>query len=111
MSQDLGKFIHYSRQEEANFQNAYWLSCFHVLKDTSVELISSLARAGVETRPFFPPLHIQPAFSKYKAISTSKDWNSVTISSNGICLPSGTKLSNDGQEKVCLAIHDFFTKG
>lgn len=110
ISQGLGEFIHYSRQEEADSQNAYWLSCFQVSKNVSVELISSLARVGIETRPFFPPLHIQPAFSKYKGISASKEWNSTTISSKGICLPSGTKLSNDGHVKVCRAIHDFFTK-
>ena len=55
------------------------------------EICDKLFRKGIETRPFFWPIHKQPIFKKFgKEILK----NSEYLSKNGFYLPSGTALKN-----------------
>jgi perosamine synthetase len=107
----LNEMINYRRTEDKKTFNSHWLSCFHVDADIYQDLVKFLNHNLIETRPIFFPLHMQPAFNKYKSINHGKSWNSKIINEGGICLPSGTTLTDFKQEKICQLIHEFFSKG
>ena len=54
---------------------------------------NELLALGIETRPFFYPLHSMPPYRQFKrsdSLSTS-----ISISKNGLSLPSSTSLSEN----------------
>jgi perosamine synthetase len=59
-------------------------------------LMLALKREGIETRPFFYPLHLMPPYR-----SNDRDYPvSEAVSSEGISLPSSNKLSLSETERV-----------
>ncbi len=82
-----------------------WLSCF--LIDQTVfwcsrdELISHLDTAGVESRPVWKPLHLQPL---YKDAECWGGRVAEDLFQRGICLPSSSSLTDAEQEYVIQAI-------
>lgn len=75
--------------------NNYWLSCFTVDSDVSGvskdTILSALNDADIEARPVWKPLHLQPIFENCKVYGRSC---SKQIFEQGICLPSGSSLSD-----------------
>ena len=61
------------------------------------KVLQHLSDINIEARPLWKPMHLQPAFNKYpyfgKAVAEE-------LSENGICLPSGTQLTNDEQDFI-----------
>jgi perosamine synthetase len=90
---------------------APWL--FSVLIDEKAygmsrdELISTLAGKGIETRPFFIPLHTLPPFRE----ESEKRGESLPITEAlgkaGINLPTYTQMSDGDVEEVATAIRSF----
>jgi len=66
-------------------------------------LIQKLKNQGIETRPFFYPLHIQPPFEVKRDFPVS-----TKLSQQGISLPSSINLSGKLLKKICDAIKDIF---
>jgi perosamine synthetase len=64
------------------------------------ELMARLASAGVETRPFFPPIHRLPP---YKGFRGAREHLSVTdrIAAQGLNLPTYVGLSLDEVDRIC----------
>jgi len=104
----IDKYIRYNRFESLIQVNSHWLSIFHVDKSMYADLVKFLNNNFIETRPAFFPLHIQPAFAKYRNHKLGDTWNSIKIHQGGICLPSSTNLSFATQEKIGFLIRDFF---
>jgi len=75
-------------------KNIYWVYGLVLNKSNKFnrdEICDKLFRKGIETRPFFWPIHKQPIFKKFgKEILK----NSEYLSKNGFYLPSGTALKN-----------------
>ncbi len=68
------------------------------------ELAKKLKLKGVDSRPFFYPMHQLPA---YKQEHSDNDFPvAVELSRKGINLPSSVKLSEDDIRYVCGAIKD-----
>lgn len=69
------------------------------------ELINLLGEKNIESRPVWKPLHLQPLFkggkyySHYEDISVSED-----LFTNGICLPSGSNLTEEEQNNIIETI-------
>ncbi len=83
-------------------KNSYWM--FGILvehKGASRRdwLASELLKRGVETRPFFIPMHEQPCLSKYRNAQSSLP-NSERISRCGIYLPTGLRMSSSDIQRV-----------
>jgi len=80
-----------------------WMTSF-ILSDDSLisrdELISSLKKDGIDSRPVFPAISQYPIW-KYEA---NVQPNAKKIGATGINLPSGVLLSQAAIEKVCLSI-------
>ncbi len=66
------------------------------------ELMAKLKERGIDSRPFFYPMHQLPMYSEGYS---DKDFPvAVELSRRGINLPSSVKLSEDDIRRVCAAI-------
>ena len=98
---DLGQI---SFQSEApGAQSICWMTSF-TLNDGSLisrdELISSLKKDGIDSRPVFPAISQYPIWQYEAEIQK----NAEKIGATGINLPSGVLLSQSAIEKVCTSI-------
>jgi dTDP-4-amino-4,6-dideoxygalactose transaminase len=60
-----------------------------------------LAVEGIETRPVFKPLHLQPVFRDAPRVGGAV---AEALFARGICLPSGSGMTQDDQGRVIRAI-------
>jgi pyridoxal phosphate-dependent aminotransferase EpsN len=65
------------------------------------DVIRVLGRAGVEARPVWKPMHLQPVFAGSPVFGGAV---SESLFAAGLCLPSGTGLRSDQQEHICELI-------
>jgi pyridoxal phosphate-dependent aminotransferase EpsN len=82
-----------------------WLSCFLVderaFGSTRDELVAALDAAGIESRPVWKPLHLQPLFAGCESFGGAV---SEDLHRRGICLPSSSNLTEDEQQRVIDAV-------
>ena len=57
--------------------------------------MKKLLKLGIETRPFFYPLHKQKILKKYTSNKKYKLPNTEFISKNGFYIPSGIGIKNE----------------
>ena len=64
-------------------------------------VISFLAAEGVETRPIWKPMHLQPLFQncRFGGGRVADD-----LYARGLCLPSGVCMESDDIDRVCELI-------
>ena len=63
------------------------------------DIIRSLHKENIESRPLWKPMHLQPYYSDAIYLKKGKDISSFLFS-NGICLPSGSRLTKEEQYKI-----------
>jgi perosamine synthetase len=89
-------------------KNIYWLYSILIQEDFGTsrdELVNELAKRGIETRPFFIPMHKQPVFKKMGL--TSGDFPIADeLCTKGICLPSSSSLEEKQLRYVCDSIKE-----
>lgn len=68
---------------------------------TPEEIRRALESQGIETRPVWKPLHLQPVFQGAETIGGSV---AEGFFARGLCLPSGSSLAPQDQERVIEAI-------
>jgi pyridoxal phosphate-dependent aminotransferase EpsN len=82
-----------------------WLSCFLVDEKkfgaSRDDLIAGLDAAGVESRPVWKPMHLQPLYHGCECYGGSV---AADLFATGICLPSSSSLSLAQQSRVIDAI-------
>ena len=59
--------------------------------------IAALEREDIEARPLWKPMHLQPVFAECRMYGGSV---SAHLFERGLCLPSGSSLTRDEQERV-----------
>jgi pyridoxal phosphate-dependent aminotransferase EpsN len=78
-----------------------WLSVFTVDPQRAGysrdDVIDTLDRANVESRPVWKPMHLQPLFAGHEVIGGEV---AEAIYQHGICLPSATNMTHAEQEHV-----------
>jgi pyridoxal phosphate-dependent aminotransferase EpsN len=78
-----------------------WLSCFLINEPefgcSRDALISSLDRAGIESRPVWKPMHMQALYASAEVYGGDV---AEDLFRRGICLPSSSSLSGDDQNYV-----------
>lgn len=82
-------------------KNIYWLYTIlidrHIVGLSRDDLIDQLDDEGVETRPFFFPIHKQPPYARFRGEFPVAEQLSIS----GISLPSGNGLFEQDVERVC----------
>lgn len=86
----------------------YWLTVMRMpgFKISRIEaLIKELSIVNIETRPVWKPMHTQPVFQKYPSFSEREGiFFSEEVFENGLCLPSGDKLTEEECNLICTEI-------
>jgi len=90
-------------------QPNYWLSCITLKEDSKIkplEILLSLEKENIESRPIWKPMNLQPYFEKFDFIVDDESKISVSedIFNRGLCLPSDTKMLISEQKKVISII-------
>ena len=79
-----------------------WLSCILTGSYEMREKIRlTLAEENIESRPLWKPMHLQPIFSKANRFENGV---SESLFEKGLCLPSGSNLTEGDLNKVCELI-------
>ena len=79
-----------------------WLFCLET--PDPIQMIGYLKDHGVETRPMFTPLHMSPAFRKFRnGKYRESDW----IWENHICLPTGPHVTQKQLEMIVELVNGF----
>jgi UDP-N-acetylbacillosamine transaminase len=64
-------------------------------------VIERLDEADIESRPLWKPMHLQPVFAE---CSSFVDGTSDDLFRRGLCVPSGSVLTDDQVERVAALI-------
>ena len=96
---------------EDYFSN-YWLSTIliepNLNKNIDRESLRlAFEKANIECRPLWKPMHLQPIFEKYPYYG---DKVAEELFLKGLCLPSGSNLTEEDKNKIKEVIQNFFKK-
>jgi dTDP-4-amino-4,6-dideoxygalactose transaminase len=79
-----------------------WLTCIVVdpsyFKATREDIRIYLEKHNVESRPLWKPMHLQPVFKGYPVHGGDV---SANLFRDGLCLPSGTAMTDEELDLVC----------
>jgi perosamine synthetase len=90
-------------REAAWARNVYWLYSVLVPADADRDAVmADLARAGIETRPFFVPLHALPPY--LESDGDDRYPVSAALGARGISLPSSASLTEDDMAHICRSL-------
>jgi perosamine synthetase len=103
---DLPVFFHF---EAPNYRHSYWMISILVDKASMRDpLRDFLASRGIETRPFFYPIHHLPM---YKGVESGLSCTTaMDLSYRGINLPSYPALTSSEVEFICEQIKIFYSQ-
>ena len=92
-----------------NFFSNFWLTTIRINEAYSKfkrELLSTkLTKANIESKPLWKPMHLQPRFQQYPYYGEQV---CEKLFATGLCLPSGSNLSNKDKQKIANTITDYF---
>ncbi|MFC3646074.1 aminotransferase class I/II-fold pyridoxal phosphate-dependent enzyme [Planctobacterium marinum] len=72
------------------------------------ELLQHLAKQNIEARHVWKPMHTQPLFKDVIYFTATEHSVSDYLFENGLCLPSGSNLTDTAQDRVIQEIKRFF---
>ncbi len=86
-----------------------WLTCMTIDPAASgvqpARLIAELEKGNIEARPLWKPLHLQPF---YKGVECYGGAVSERLFARGICLPSGSSMTEEDLYRVAEAVRAVF---
>ncbi len=96
----------------ANYFSNYWLTTILInpLETSGItreSLRLALEAENIESRPLWKPMHLQPVFCKYGYYGSNI---SETLFNNGLCLPSGSNLSEADRARIKSIVMKLFNK-
>lgn len=88
----------------------YWLSAITIDENktkgiTRETLRLALEAENIESRPLWKPMHLQPIFANYPYYGTNI---AETLFENGLCLPSGSNLTEEDRNRIKTVIKQVF---
>ena len=88
-----------------------WLSCITVddkrFGANREQLRESFEARNIEARPVWKPMHLQPVFADYESFGGAV---AEDLFENGLCLPSGSNLTEEDLTRVVEVIHESAAK-
>ena len=88
----------------------YWLSAILIEPNTAKGIDREALRlafeaANIESRPLWKPMHLQPIFEHYPYYGSNV---AETLFEKGLCLPSGSNLTDEERVRIKKVVFDFF---
>ena len=100
------------QEEPIGYYSNRWLTC--ILVDPSLNkgltrenIRLMMETENIETRPLWKPMHQQPIFASSKNYLSGV---SDKLFENGLCLPSGSNLSDEEFDRIFTCLDSIFTK-
>lgn len=94
--------IEFSEEPNKDYYSNRWLSCILTPSFESREALRlAFAEKNIETRPLWKPMHMQPVFEKCRHYS---DGTSADLFNRGLCLPSGSSLTEEDLNRITKII-------
>lgn len=100
------------KEQDDTVRSNHWLSA--ILVDESKtggisreDIRLALEKDNIESRPLWKPMHMQPLYKDYPYYG-----NKVceTLFENGLCLPSGSNLTDADRDRISVSIKSLFSK-
>jgi dTDP-4-amino-4,6-dideoxygalactose transaminase len=93
-----------------NWFSNHWLSAITVNPEkingrTREDLRLAFEEENIESRPLWKPMHLQPIFEKYPYYGGKV---AEELFTNGLCLPSGSNLTEENRERIKAVLDAFF---
>ncbi|WP_310993548.1 DegT/DnrJ/EryC1/StrS family aminotransferase [Aequorivita marina] len=82
----------------------HWLSCVTFADNERYSpegLRNALLKENIESRPLWKPMHLQPVF---KDAPSYRNGVSENLFNSGLCLPSGSNLSDTDRQRISNAV-------
>ncbi|SIR10723.1 DegT/DnrJ/EryC1/StrS family aminotransferase [Pontibacter lucknowensis] len=102
--------IQFAEEPNGEFYSNRWLSTVLVDDSQGVsreDIRLALERENIETRPLWKPMQLQPVFADAPYYG---DGTSERLFDKGLCLPSGSNMTDEERERVLQAIKACFAK-
>ena len=90
-------------------KNVYWMYSILLGRSFTIgrnELMQRLRERGVDTRTFFIPMHLQPAFMNMRLFNGENYPVAEELSERGLYLPSGSGLKKEELDYICNSIRE-----
>ena len=93
--------VTFQSEPSPDFCSNFWLTC--IVIDPAVagtdreKLRLAFEAAGIESRPLWKPMHLQPVFAGCPAYVNG---TSEKLFENGLCLPSSSNIDADGRARI-----------
>ncbi len=89
----------------------HWLSAITIDSEVAAcdreDLRLALLEDNIESRPLWKPMHMQPIFHNYPYYGTNV---AEALFNDGLCLPSGSNLTDCERNRIQKSIERFFSK-
>ncbi|MGU3376342.1 aminotransferase class I/II-fold pyridoxal phosphate-dependent enzyme [Chryseobacterium sp. M5A1_1a] len=96
-------------EPDSDFYSNHWLSAIIVDPELTGKDREGLRMAfledNIESRPLWKPMHLQPVFANAPYYGESI---SEKLFDNGLCLPSGSNLSDEDRQRILKIINAYF---
>ncbi len=104
--------VSFQQEPNSNFYSNFWLTAITVDPTLSgglnnEDIRKAFESANIESRPLWKPMHLQPVFAHCPFYG---DGTSEKLFNNGICLPSGSNLSDSDLERIICLLKKIFKK-
>ena len=97
-------------EPSADFYSNHWLSAIIVDANktgkTREDLRLAFLEDNIESRPLWKPMHLQPIFANVPYYGTTV---SEKLFDDGLCLPSGSNLTDEERQRIALKIKEVFS--
>jgi dTDP-4-amino-4,6-dideoxygalactose transaminase len=95
----------YSTPNDEYYSNC-WLSTIVLNSNKDREILRlAFEEANIECRPLWKPMHLQPIFEKYSYYGNKV---AEDLFENGLCLPSGSNLTEEDKARITNVVHQLF---
>ncbi len=101
--------VTFQSEPSPDFYSNFWLTC--IVIDPAVagtdreKLRLAFEEANIESRPLWKPMHLQPVFAGCPAYVNG---TSEALFNNGLCLPSGSNIDEEGRRRIAEVIRKVF---
>ena len=101
--------VTFQSEPSPDFYSNFWLTC--IIIDPAVagtdreKLRLAFEEANIESRPLWKPMHLQPVFAACPAYVNG---TSEALFNNGLCLPSGSNIDEEGRRRIAEVIRKVF---
>ncbi len=97
--------VSFVKEPEGFFANRWLTTILTVSYEQREKIRLALAAENIESRPLWKPMHMQPVFKDMPAYTNGI---SEDLFNRGLCLPSGSNLTNADKERIVAVVKSCF---